>query len=302
MILSEIKTNKSNKVIVTQRLSIACDECNTEFSLSLLNQCKGIDIYNKDLCRSCKQKHQYKNGLRDRQKEHAANYASNIQKDKTYKEMYGAERAACIKQKLSDASSNDNPRWSLKHRTQEEINKAKKVLGEFSSKRTKGKTFNEIYGKEKADKIKAKLSTTMTGENNHMYGKPAPKGSGGGIDGWYKDFYFRSILELSFLLHAHKKDLVVVNAETNNFKVTYKVDKCIKNYFPDFYLPESNTVIEVKPSSRIDEPINLLKFNSAKKKFENFKILTEKDFTKISKKELKKLVDNNIVKLRNYLI
>jgi hypothetical protein len=33
-----------------------------------------------------------------------------------------------------------------------------------------------------------------------MYGKPSPQGSGNGWSGWYKGKYFRSIMELSFIV------------------------------------------------------------------------------------------------------
>ena len=153
MILSEIRTNKKNKAIVTQSVDIRCDDCAAEFSRSLLNQRKGIGTYGKDLCRGCKQKHQYKNGLRDKQKEHAANYATNVQKGKTYEELYPSDKANAIKVKLSKASSEHNPRWSLKHRTQEEIDKAKKKLGKRIIDTRKGKSYDEIYGEEKASNI-----------------------------------------------------------------------------------------------------------------------------------------------------
>lgn len=302
MIKSKLELKGNGSIKVNQRIIVKCDFCESVYESSLYNQRRHYEKYSNDLCRGCKQKEQYKLGMRDVQKEHIANYATNTQKGKTYSELYSKEKSDSIKSKISSAMSTDNPRWSLKYRTQEEIDKAKKELGNRITNTRKGKSYSEIYGKEKADNIKLKLSVAMSGEKNHMYGKPAPKGSGSGIDGWHKDFYFRSILELSFLLDMHKKGFVVVNAETNNFKVNYKVNENVKNYFPDFYLPEIDTVVEVKPSSMINEHINVLKFSSAMKKFKNFKVLTEKDFPKINKKELKKLVDNNIVKLRNYLI
>ena len=64
----------------------------------------------------------------------------------------------------------------------------------------KGTTFEEFYGQEKAKVIKEKFSLRMRGKNNHMYGKPSPNGSGNGWSGHYGSFYFRSLLELSFLI------------------------------------------------------------------------------------------------------
>jgi hypothetical protein len=97
------------------------------------------------------------------------------------------------------------------------------------------------------------------------------------------------------------KGILVESAETNKFKVPYKVNNKTKHYFPDFYLPNENIVIEIKPFCRINEHINSLKFNAANKMFNNFKVLSERDFNKITKHELIKLINNNIVRLRNII-
>jgi hypothetical protein len=270
MILSEhLKKSKNEKIIVTQIVEIKCDKCQSEYSTSLFYQIKGYNKYDNDLCRSCKQKEQYRLGLRDKQKEHIANYATSVQKGKKFEDLYSPDKANLIKSKLSKAMSDDNPRWSLKHRTQEEINIAKKELAERIINKFKGKSYDEIYGKERSTEIKKKLSERQKGEKNNMYGKPAPKGSGGGIDGWFNGFYFRSLLELSFLLDMSNKGILVESAETNKFKVPYKVNNKTKHYFPDFYLPNENIVIEIKPFCRINEHINSLKFNAANKMFNN---------------------------------
>lgn len=300
MILSEhFKKTKSGKIIVTQKVKIKCDQCNFELSSSLLNQIEGVKKYGMDLCRGCKQKEQYRLGLRDKQKEHIRNYATKVQKGKTYEELYAPDKVNSIKNKLSKSASDNNPRWSLKYRTYDEINKDKKKLGKRITDTRKGKSYDEIYGYEKSLSIKNKLSSSFKGEKNHMYGKPAPKGSGGGIDGWYDDFYFRSLLELSFLIDMSNKGITVMSAENNTFKVPYEIDGVIKNYFPDFYLPDENLIIEIKPFCRISEHINSIKFKAANKTFDNFKVLSERDFKKIAKDELLKLVNNNIVRLRN---
>ncbi|MBR4316812.1 MAG: hypothetical protein IKP65_07630 [Alphaproteobacteria bacterium] len=41
--------------------------------------------------------------------------------------------------------------------------------------------------------LKKKYSEKSKGKNNPMYGKPAPKGSGNGVSGWYKGWFFRSL-------------------------------------------------------------------------------------------------------------
>lgn len=62
------------------------------------------------------------------------------------------------------------------------------VTWSIINKSNKGKTFEEIYGKEKAVELKEKLSERFSGEGNPMFGKPSPEGSGNGWSGWYKNF------------------------------------------------------------------------------------------------------------------
>ena len=37
-----------------------------------------------------------------------------------------------------------------------------------------------------------------------MYGRFSPRGSGNGWSGWYKEWYFRSLLELSYMINETK--------------------------------------------------------------------------------------------------
>ena len=164
------------------------------------------------------------------------------------------------------------------------------------NKSCKGKTLEERYNsKQKAEEIKKKISKATKGKNNPMYNKPAPTGSGNGWSGWYKGFYFRSLLELSFLIR--NKENRISSAET--FSIPY-VDYAgsERTYHPDFIMDSS--VIEVKPVKLVNTVNNKLKFEAAKKYFEDkkydFKILTEKEIIKLSKDEIISLHDNNEIK------
>ena len=108
-----------------------------------------------------------------------------------------------------------------------------------------GKTYEEIYGKEKALKIKKKLS-----DNNKrpMLGKPAPLGSGNGWSGWYEGWYFRSLRELSFMVNYIERFKFKWASLENKSKaisyINYKGDK--RNYFADFLINDKY-IIEIKP-------------------------------------------------------
>ena len=99
------------------------------------------------------------------------------------------------------------------------------------NKAQKGKTFEELYGKEKAEEIKKKISKRSSGSNNPMFGKPSPQGSGNGWSGWYKGFFFRSLLELSFLVKSNISE--IENAEYIKIKYIDENGK-ERNYLPDY--------------------------------------------------------------------
>jgi len=120
-----------------------------------------------------------------------------------------------------------------------------------------GKSFYDVwvekYGLQIADKkmqdFKLKQSKNNSGENNPMYGKPSPSGSGNGWSGWYKGLFFKSLKELSFIITLESKGVKFESAEKKKFKIKYvDWDNQIKNYFPDFFIAETNTIIEIKPT------------------------------------------------------
>lgn len=277
MIISELKINDKTKLPkLTQRVDIKCDVCDATYNVPLINRNKGILIYEKDLCRSCKQKEQYLLGHRDKQKDHIASYATNVQKGKTFDILYGKEKSDLIKSSISSAMSKDNPRWSTKYRSLDEIEDQRKRQSIQFSMMKKDKTYEEQYGIEKANLIKDKLTKSMTGELNHMYGKPAPKKSGNGWSGWFKNHYFRSLMEFTYLYYLLENNINFENGELKKFKILYSFNDKMYNYYPDFYLVDIDTYIEVKPKSLLNTAKNIAKINAAKSLHnDKFIIITE---------------------------
>lgn len=109
------------------------------------------------------------------------------------------------------------------------------------------------FGKEEADRLelarKEKLSKCNAGENNPMYGKPSPQGSGNGWSGWYKDWYFRSLRELSCMINViEAQGLKWRSGETADLKIKYKDwEQKDRTYTADFLI-EERCLIEVKPT------------------------------------------------------
>ena len=158
------------------------------------------------------------------------------------------------------------------------------------------------YGR--AVTLKINKSKARPGAKNGMFGKPSPKGSGNGWQGWYNDMYFRSLLELSYMKYLCDNSVKFVSGEKLEYSVSYNDGEIDRNYFCDFVLIDSNVKIEIKPSNLINSYINKKKFGAAKEKFgKYFKILTEKDFPILTDSELNELVLSEKVKfIERYMI
>ncbi len=91
----------------------------------------------------------------------------------------------------------------------------------------------------------------ISGENHPNYGKIMPNlEMGTGIGGWYKNHYFRSLKELSYMIYLDKNNIKWETAEQKRFIIKYINSKNInRTYRPDFFLPEFNKLIEIKPKN-----------------------------------------------------
>lgn len=125
------------------------------------------------------------------------------------------------------------------------------------------------YGEEEARRKFAELkklqSYNTSGEKNPMFGKPAPNGSGGGWSGWYKNWYFRSLRELSYMLRVIEHNgFEWESAETKDFEIPYvNHDGKQRTYRADFVV-NGEWLVEVKPKALMDTPNNKLKKEAAK--------------------------------------
>lgn len=269
--LRPVKNSKLGKPRVDSqnKLRIQCDNCKLEFDTTYAQ--RGCRLY-PDLCKSCATSASCKD------REHPL--LSEEHKAKI-KASFTAEKRKYLSDLVS-GEKNRNYGTGLWQGRNEKHNQHLKAW--------KGKTNAEIHGIEKAAIIGAKLSAKCKGELNPMYGKPAPIGSGSGWSGWYQGKYFRSLLELSFMI-AHPE---ATSAEIISIK--YVKNGVARTYRPDFLIDD--IIIELKPKAMVSLPENLLKFAAARILYgDRFKVLTEDDINKIDVTELSNLVDNGQVKL-----
>jgi len=271
MILSKIRVNQKTGVpIGYQVIDYECDECKSQISGTYYNRDKKFVKYNKDLCRSCIQKYYYSIGQR---KSHFSEYNKSCI-GQTFEERFGEERAKKIKKKKSlVVSGENNPNFGGCY------------CRGWADNPLHG-SFEERYGKEKSDIMKLNISKRVSGEGNPMFGKPSPIGSGNGWQGWYKNNYFSSLLELSFMIKMEQENKTIETLSgKNNYKINYNFNGVQRTYFPDFLV--DNKIIEIKPKRLCNTQQNIKKFEAAKEKYgDNFQVITEFEFDKINFDEI----------------
>lgn len=162
----------------------------------------------------------------------------------------------------------------------------------------KGKTYEEIFGTEGAAVKRSKLG--RKGPLNNQFGKPAYNGSGNGWSGWYKGKYFRSLLELSFVVnYIEANNFEVITAETKKYCIPYiNPVGTHRNYFPDYII--NDMLIEIKPKNAILWESNQCKFKAAKKwcaeRGLKFEVFDQTKFKQLSVEQLKILMSDGILK------
>lgn len=186
-------------------------------------------------------------------------------------------------------SKENNPFYGKKHTKESKIKMLKNTnrdfmkTKEYKQKQSKqcsgsgnpmyGRSYYDVwlskYGKEKADLLmqqkKDKHKISSSGKNNPMYGKESPKGSGNGWSGWYKNWYFRSLKELSYVVNVLEPNgLKWKSAE--NIRIKYQDwSGSDRTYGPDF-LVEDKLLVEVKPK-KLHSSVSVLSKQSAAEKF-----------------------------------
>jgi hypothetical protein len=134
-----------------------------------------------------------------------------------------------------------------------------------------GKSFYQVwlekYGKEIADQklkdFKLGCRERNSGKNNNMYGKSPGINAGKGYSGRYKGFFFRSLLELAYVVKILEKYKLTWQPAEGIINISYVDQKGIeRTYRPDFVI-NNKYLVEIKPKPLRALPINLLKFQAA---------------------------------------
>jgi hypothetical protein len=116
------------------------------------------------------------------------------------------------------------------------------------------------------------------------------------LSGWYNGLYFRSSLELSFLVQNQNKSFS--SCENDKYKIMYDDNGKQRVYYPDF--TDGEVVYEIKPTGLLGTHINKLKIQEGIKIHgDNYKVITEIESPYIKKSLIRDLIDYGEVKLTN---
>lgn len=229
---------------------VICPKCGEERKISNVSSANYVKK-NKILCRVCTSNNEIV-----KQKRISHLKENNPMKGRSlysiWLEKYGKEEADKRQKSFSNISKQNYESKSLEEKKLHAEKSVRKGLKNPMYNRSIYSVWLEKYGKEIADEkmeeLKKKRSKNSTGKNNPMYGKPAPIGSGNGISGWYKGWYFRSLRELSFVLDCEEKGISWVGIDnTKKFRIKYLSEDGIeRSYCPDFLI-NNETIVEIKP-------------------------------------------------------
>lgn len=204
---------------------------------------------------------------------------------KTMLELYGVDNPSkiekikqVISKKLKGGKLPRTKEW------QDNIIYSKKKNGTTThNKETKNKISNKLKKYFINDFDRSKYISNQTNKKH--------------LSGWYKGLFFRSSLELSFLISNSEKKLFT--CETKEFGVEYFYENKRKFYYPDF--TDGELIYEIKPYNLLNYNDNKNKILAAKEKYcEKYKVITEKECPYSSKEIILEQINFGVVILTEH--
>lgn len=180
--------------------------------------------------------------------------------------FYGHTHSKDSLERMSNAQKNKD---NSVYRTKEFKEKMSKITAGEKNPMYNRKVYDiwlEKYGETEAkarlSQWSKKQSANTKGSKNPMFGKPTPNGAGNGWGGWYKEWYFRSLRELSYMINVIELNQYQWE-RGEKLSIPYtNYDGAERTYRPDFLL-NGSIIIEVKPKKLMETPANRLKKEAA---------------------------------------
>lgn len=185
-------------------------------------------------------------------------------KRKTVYEKYGVDNISQvehIKKKISESQRDSKKPRSAEH--QENIIKSKiknnNIKHTYETRKKISESLIHLYQQDDPP-----VKVTHSGSKNHEHG-------------YLHGLYYRSSYEKEFISICFKMSINIISAETKCFRVPYTYNNLRKYYYPDFYLPKYNVIIEIKPTMLLLDHLTFTKISAGAQFHENYIVLTEED-------------------------
>ena len=139
------------------------------------------------------------------------------------------------------------------------------------------KVYEDVYGNGRYcnkscanSRVHSVETLRMIALNSNIKGKASRS-----LNGYYKGYYCASSYELIYLVYCLDHN---INIKRNTYTFIYNYEGKDHVYSPDWYLPDTNTIIECKGRNYLhyNEELVTLKAKSVDKSF-NYRILYEED-------------------------
>lgn len=210
---------------------------------------------------------------------------NQIEKEKNRKQTmlkkYGVDNPTKLKSVCEVISKkNTGKKFSRSDEWQKKIIESKRENGTLK------------HSDETKNKIRSKINKFLS--ENFDREKYINKNKSNHISGWYNKLYFRSSLELSFLINNREKKFY--SCENNNYGVVYNINGKKRVYYPDY--TDGEFIYEIKPTNLLNFFNNDIKINEGFKIFgDRFKVVTEIESPYITKKIILDFIENGEIEL-----
>jgi hypothetical protein len=241
---------------------------------------------------------------------HYVSFRTSLKNNKPCSKCANTERAnrpdirrANSERQLGKRIGEDNPFYGKTHSDETKklirTKRANQIMPIGKDNKLFGKKLEEIVGTQKANQIKSNKSKKYKGSGNPMFGKLPAHGSGNGWSGWYNGWFFRSILELSYMIKVIERyGMVWESGENGKYTITYTtMNGIVKNYHPDFII-NNKYMVEIKPTPLI-KTIKVIEKTNAGIDYcnKNNMIYKITNIPSLTTDEFRQLIDTNKIQL-----
>lgn len=127
--------------------------------------------------------------------------------------------------------------------------------------------------------VRSKISKALNsyyqeGNDQSVTVSKMPSNGRGHKTGYHNGILYRSSYELLFILFCERNEILIRSCENKKHRVRYEYDGKKRWYYPDFYLPEKDICVEIKPTSMMNEIFEVKK-KAAETIYNNFIVITE---------------------------